>query len=1044
MAKKEKAESRRQKPGTSAVLHKQGASRSGPKSFESLRNTIEQQLSKSSKATPEQKTREKHTSYSKQVFIPASATTVAVQGKKRDRKGNIKPSEPAINGNDDVQASPNEGDFEKEVRALGGTHEDIELMADADSDSELEGTEAPRSYPVTNNQKGSLEKGISNILKEIALAHAVGQDVDDVSEESDGLPNTDQQQVSLGEPQRRSKTGLCCEIRPDWFAPIEALDMKNMASKQKSAISSQSLKTLQNFAEDLLKGENDMYKQKHQSGSSQSFYNTVITSGTLSDKISALTLAVQDSPIHNKKALETLLSLSKKRSRSQAVDVLRALKDLLAQGALLPSSRRLYSFASQPMLVEALQQTKSWSEGDKLPKGITEQYLIIWAFESWLKEQYFEMLKTLEVWCNDELEFAQSRAMSYVYELLKEKPEQESNLLRLLVNKLGDPVKKIASQACYLLMQLLTVHPAMKPIVVSAIGTDFIFRPGQSLHGKYYATVTLNQTALSASEEDVAQKLLSIYFGVFSTLLKTSEVPTPDLVKAPNSTSRGQRQQRKKPINSGQAQTDELREKLTSALLTGVNRAYPYADAAHKNFEEQLDTLFKIAHSANFNTSVQAMLLIQQLSASHQPSSDRFYRVLYESLLDPRLITASKQQLYLNLLHGALKADVNIRRIKAFVKRILQILALHEPSFICGAFFLLKDLDSSFPGLTTLTDQAEELGEDEEIFRDVDEGGMVIQTRGQAADRGSTALGRYDGHKRAPEHANADHSCAWEVIPFLAHFHPSVTVSADHYIHRRPLPGKPDLTLHTLIHFLDRVVYRNAKLSESKMRGTSIMQPMASDNAHAVLFNPTTAGSQRLPVNSEAFKAKNDEDVAAEDVFFHKYFSTLGKDTKKMKNEKQAATGATESDDEDAVWKAMLNTAPELEGAEDDDDDIGMSDLESAMDEKSSIAELDDGSEADGVDGVDVEAGIFDDTDEAMADSDRESVGDTAELDSSVNDSLDHVSDQEEPQPQPVQPSKRGQAKKEQRKTLRRLPTFASADDYAKMLEDNEDEDFGG
>ena len=152
------------------------------------------------------------------------------------------------------------------------------------------------------------------------------------------------------------------------------------------------------------------------------------------------------------------------------------------------------------------------------------------------------------------------------------------------------------------------------------------------MHGKYYATVTLNQTALSANEGDIAQKLLKIYFGLFSAILKTKETPaTPEFVTAPNSTSRSQRRRGEKPVQSGQAQTDELREKLTSALLTGVNRAYPYADAAHKSFEEQLDTLFKIAHSANFNTGVQAMLLIQQLSriisALERPFLSSFVRV---------------------------------------------------------------------------------------------------------------------------------------------------------------------------------------------------------------------------------------------------------------------------------------------------------------------------------------------------------------------------------------------------------------------------------
>ena len=71
----------------------------------------------------------------------------------------------------------------------------------------------------------------------------------------------------------------------------------------------------------------------------------------------------------------------------------------------------------------------------------------------------------------------------------------------------------------------------------------------------------------------------------------------------------------------------------------------------------------------------------------------------------------------------------------------------------------------------------------------------------------------YDGLKRDPAHANADASCMWDVLPYLSHYHPSVTVSADHILDHKALPGQPDLTLHTLIHFLDRFVYKNAKLS---------------------------------------------------------------------------------------------------------------------------------------------------------------------------------------------------------------------------------------
>ena len=1001
--------------------------------FENLRHGIEAQL--------HNKDRKKESSHFEK---PSSKKDRADQGshrgKKRARDGKIlEQARPHPNPPVDKQET-GEDTFESEVRALGGTNEDVELLADAQSDSEVEGV-ATQDPPTGKSKKSNdLDKGMTNILKEIALA----QGQEDASSDTDASSQSENENVQpvmptqpvKDRPSKKGKSRLKVEPRPDWYTEVDGLDLP--ASDLGLEASSQVLVQVRTYAESLLKEENEIYREERHSSSGQSFYNTVIASGTLSDKISALTLGAQESPVHNVKALETLIALSKKRSRAQAVDVLRALKDLFAQGSLLPGSRRLYTFTTQPVLLRAFAKKKTWTSGDKLPKAIGEQHLIAWAFEAWLKDQYFEILKTLEVWCNDEIEFAKSRAMSYVYELLKEKPEQESNLLKLLVNKLGDPVKKIASQASYLLRELLQVHPAMKSVVVSAIETDFIFRPGQSLHGKYYATVTLNQTPLSSHQEGLAVKLFEIYFGLFAPLLKAIN-NIKDEANDEKSFGRGERRRGKKEPVSGQAQSDELREKLTSAILTGVNRAYPYAGSDDKSFAQHLDTLFKIAHSANFNTSIQAMLLIQQLSASHQPSSDRFYRVLYESLLDPRLIAASKQQMYLNLLHRSLKADMNSKRAKAFVKRILQVLSLHEPSFICGAFFLLKDLDISFPGLAALVDQFEEAEDEEEVFRDADGDADLQDSLQHTQPRSAVA---YDAHKRAPEHANADNSCAWEVLPFLAHFHPSVVASAEHYMKHKKLPGKPDLALHTLIHFLDRFVYKNAKLSDAKMHGSSIMQPMASENTRAVLLNATAGGKQRLPVNTEEFRAQNLDNVAVEDVFFHQYFQTLGKDVKKTKKQEKGEMEEIESEDEDAVWDAMMKSAPELD-MDEDDEDLGMSDLDSDDEDDD---EDDEGDEAadDQSDssGVDVESGIFDDDDEEMQDIDGDDAAGVptfADLESE-DDMVDEAEIKAVQEPE-VDSARKSHTDKKTRKKLKSLPIFASADDYAEMIDDDEGED---
>ena len=1034
---------------------------------EDLRKTIQRRYLRDSdyEKVEDRKNARKADIPTKQAKKKNSDTPVTERGKKRDHNGTIlnhehtksvRPGGPAENENE----NENDDVLEKEMKELGGTAEDMDLLAEADSESEVEGDSSKTGV-------ASLDKGMKNILKEIGLAQGeVGEDEaapSDSGEYSQANGNIEQSTPAQGSKQDKSQRSkrfhFLCDQKPDWYN-VPGLDF-DTETTPKYTISKDSLDQLHEYARSLLDEENQKSQESQQSSSANAFYNTVIASGTLSDKISALTLAVQESPAHNMKALETLIGLARKRSRSQAVDVLRALKDLFAQGSLLPETRKLHAFQAQPALLHAFGNTRSWKTGDKLPRGLEQIHLVVYAFEGWLKEQYFEVLKVLEVWCNDEIEYAKARAVSYVYELLKERPEQEANLLRLLVNKLGDPVKKIASQASYFLMQLLITHPAMKMVVISAIESDFIFRPGQSLHGKYYAVVTLNQTALSGKEEDVAVKLLDIYFGLFTDLLKTYKTLVKDDTKEDLSqVNKSRRNRFRKPETTapGQAQAEELREKLISAILTGVNRAYPYtatSDKSNTAFSEHLDTLFKITHSANFNTSVQSLMLIQQIShnSQHKSSSDRFYRVLYESLLDPRLIIASKQQLYLNLLHRALKADLHVNRVKAFVKRLVQVLSLHEPSFICGAFFLIQDLIKTFPSLKSLIDEAEDHDEDDiEIFRDVDDSDAEVPASTTLNDdseaKGKAQGKRYDAHKRDPQHASANTTSLWDILPFLAHFHPSVSVSAEQLLTHRPLSGKPDLNLHTLSHFLDRFVYKNPKLAGSGLRGSSIMQPMATDNKEAVLLAGTTDGKRVIPVNSEQFRAKQSDEVAADDVFFHRYFTAVkkvsGKEKKKAERESRLkdVDGDGSDADEDEIWKAMRASAHDLEGddfEDDDDEDLDLADLESddgMADGDQDLAEL-EGEDEDEGEGVDIDPAFFDD-DEDLMDINEPSVAAGAAGDEAVSEEDDFAgfdSDAEKSK------KKARQDKKEKTKKLKNLPIFASAEDYAKVLEDDEGED---
>ena len=372
--------------------------------------------------------------------------------------------------------------------------------------------------------------------------------------------------------------------RADWFnVPLPAIDAQ--AARGQAGLASH-VQQIHQHALSLLEKENEHFATSRQDSSSQKFFSTVVASGTLSDKVSALTLAVQESPVHNVRALESLIALSKKRSRTQVIDVLRALKDLFAQGSLLPSNRRLYTFATHPIIQKELGRLQRQKDSEPLTSlPLSPDRLIVCAYENWLKEKYFEILTSLEVWCNDEIEFSRSKATRFVFELLKEKPEQEANLLRLLTNKLGDPSKKIASQASYLLMEMMSAHPLMKMNIITSIESDVLFRPGQNLHAKYYAAITLNQTALSGREEELARKLLDIYFGLFVGLLKPTQINSKSDPRISGHRSKRRRTEHSRPTIG--TQEDETREKLVSAVLTGINRAYPFVSSHNQRYVEK-------------------------------------------------------------------------------------------------------------------------------------------------------------------------------------------------------------------------------------------------------------------------------------------------------------------------------------------------------------------------------------------------------------------------------------------------------------------------
>jgi len=122
---------------------------------------------------------------------------------------------------------------------------------------------------------------------------------------------------------------------------------------------------------------------------------------------------------------------------------------------------------------------------------------------------------------------------------------------------------------------------------------------GGNAHARYYSTVTFNQIVLTPADREVALQLIDVYFEMFKELLgegteeeseQTGKVEQTDAEKAEfkadksgrirdagKGKNKGKGKQTEVKGAAGFTEVEDSNSKLISAILTGVNRALPFA-----------------------------------------------------------------------------------------------------------------------------------------------------------------------------------------------------------------------------------------------------------------------------------------------------------------------------------------------------------------------------------------------------------------------------------------------------------------------------------
>jgi ribosome biogenesis protein MAK21 len=246
--------------------------------------------------------------------------------------------------------------------------------------------------------------------------------------------------------------------------------------------------------------------------------------------------------------------------------------------------------------------------------------------------RYASYIKSLASALHDPVVHIRQEAIRIAHALLKAKPEQEQALLFVLVNKLGDAERKVASSVCHVLHKLLMSHPAMTEVVAKEV-MRLLFDAKTSARARYYGLVFLSQIVLTKNHRDVAVQLVECYAKIFK-MQHVAPKPSSKVKSAPSSSSS---KKAKAKADAAAADDKDGGKKVLPVVLAGINRALPFASASGggsrstQAVEALMESLFETVEATlgSFSAATQALLVLQQLLPGASSSTcSRFYSAL--------------------------------------------------------------------------------------------------------------------------------------------------------------------------------------------------------------------------------------------------------------------------------------------------------------------------------------------------------------------------------------------------------------------------------
>ncbi|XP_071450177.1 CCAAT/enhancer-binding protein zeta [Hetaerina americana] len=681
---------------------------------------------------------------------------------------------------------------------------------------------------------------------------------------------------------------------------------------------------LKNEAKTAMEMECVKHKEKMSSKPDYKWMSTIMSKGTSSDKIASYTVAIQDSPLQSLPLLQNLVGMVKMGKRKDCFTVIDTLAELFLEDLIPKKWEKLRQFSQRPHAL-----LESFSNGKP---SLRRKILLSWLFEDELKRIFSDFVAAVcEVAAKDSIEKNRMQAIAALHNLLNGTSEKEDVILTSLVNKLGDPNLKVASKVVYCLKQLLQKHPNMQEVVKEEI-EKLIFRQNISSKAQFYGLCFLNQYYLTSDDQELARSLIKLYFSFFKACIKKGELDC----------------------------------KIMSAVLTGVKRAYPFANLKMDDeaLADHMQTVHKIVHLGSFNISVHALsLLLQVMDFSSDAISDRYYTALYKKIIDPQLASSNLQAMFISMCFKAIKNDSEMNRKKAFVKRFLQVCLYVPVPLACGILYMISEILRNdhdpqllmFHGSSGVNEdkpdkvvQVLDEDDDYEHYEDIklEEDAENVEVKNEelsvhhvkeepcetaepswvhrpkhfSSERVTMKklTSGYDPNQRNPRFSLTSGCTYTELVRLSRHFHPTVALFAQKISKGEHIEYSGDpLIDFGLLRFLNRFAFKNPKKAS---------QVFNEEGTPANVFSRKNTyipkGLKSLPVTSGSYLSEKEENIPVDERFLYNYIHQRRHNKVAVKEKEDSDNDSVNSEEFEEVMHKFLGGKSKMDMEDEDDLDF--------------------------------------------------------------------------------------------------------------------------